>query len=418
MGSKSAVLVFALALATAVTATPAFAQAAAAKPAPASKNLPPLSYVCPMPQDADIIEDKPGKCPRCGMTLEPIRLVSIWTCGSKPGLVAQDKPGRCPVDGTPLEQMTMAVTWSCPGSAKPSLSPGSCPDGSPMKATYQQRPHGNHNPQHGGQFFMAPDNWHHLEGTYPRAGTFRMYLYDDYTKPLARAKARDVHGHVVANGQKVPLALAANGRYLEAKLDGLVLPAQVEANVQFTPDGKANVFDFNFDTFTKEPASAAATTTAAASVGKPATPAAAPSSAAAAPTPAAAAPTGGMTATNPTAGIDAALVPLPIPGTVPEMLQQLRTRTDQIRALIDRGLFADVYVPAFQAKDLVLALEPHQQELTPDKRRIAEPAIAKLVRSAYMLDAFGDLGNKQQISAAFDQFASASKDILTAFPQH
>jgi hypothetical protein len=48
---------------------------------------------------------------------------------------------------------------------------------------------------------------------------------------------------------------------------------------------------------------------------------------------------------------------------------------------------------------------------------VTEPAIARLVRAAYMLDAFGDLGNKQQISAAFDQFAAASKDIVSAFPQ-
>ena len=115
--------------------------------------------------------------------------------------------------------------------------------------------------------------------------------------------------------------------------------------------------------------------------------------------------------------VDAALAQVPVPDTVPEMLQQLKARTEQIRLLIDRGLFADVYVPAFQAKDVALALEAHQNELTAAKREISEPAIAKLVRAAYMLDAFGDLGNKQQISAAFDQFAVASKDILAAFPQ-
>ena len=375
-------------------------------------DLPPLSYVCPMPADADVIDDHPGKCPRCGMTLEPIRLVSVWTCGSKPGLVAQDKPGTCPVDGTPLERMTMSVTWSCQGRATPSLSPGTCPDGSPMKATYQQRPHGNHNPQHGGQFFMAPDNWHHLEGTYPRAGAFRMYLYDDYTKPLPRAKARGVQGHLVVRGQTVPLRLAPNGRYLEATLDAVALPAAIEANVMFTPNGQSNVFDFSFDTYSKEPAAGLPVSTKAASTTGSAAPPPAPTPSAPAPLVPAPAPA----ATTGPAGVDPALVQLPVPVAVPEMLKQLATRTEQIRRLIDQGLFADVYVPAFQAKDVAIALEAHQQELPADTRRLVEPAIAKLVRSSYMLDAFGDLGNKQEISTAFDQFASASKDILAAFP--
>ena len=358
-------------------------------------DLPSLSYVCTMMGDEDVIEDKPGKCPKCGMTLVPIRLVSVWTCSSKPGLAVQEGPGKCPVDGTPLERMTMAVSWVCAGVSTEAMSPGVCRDGTPMKAVYKLRPHGNHNPQHGGQFFMAPDNWHHLEGTYPRAGAFRMYLYDDYTRPLARAKAKEVQGHVIVKGQSYPLTLAPNGRYLEAKLTGVNLPAEVEANVKFAPEGKSSVFDFNFTEFSKDVVATAPVVTKAA----PATPAAMPAAA--------------PTATT----VDAALAQLPVPDTVPEMLQQLKARTDQIRMLIDRGLFADVYVPAFQAKDVALALEAHQGELPPTKRQISEPAIAKLVRAAYMLDAFGDLGNKQQISAAFDQFALASKDILSAFPQ-
>ena len=75
------------------------------------------------------------------------------------------------------------------------------------------------------------------------------------------------------------------------------------------------------------------------------------------------------------------------------------------------------YVPAFQAKDLALALDDHTQDLTPERRRIAEPAIAKLVRSAYLLDAFGDIGNKQQITDAYARFVEAAKDIHSAFPQ-
>jgi hypothetical protein len=114
--------------------------------------------------------------------------------------------------------------------------------------------------------------------------------------------------------------------------------------------------------------------------------------------------------------VDPALVPLPIPDTVPEMLAQLRERTQQIKAIIDRGSFASIYVPAFQAKDLALALDAHKEELPIDRRKVAEPAIAKLVRSAYLLDAFGDIGNKQQIVEAYDMFVDAAKNIQSAFP--
>ena len=98
------------------------------------------------------------------------------------------------------------------------------------------------------------------------------------------------------------------------------------------------------------------------------------------------------------------------------MLTQLRTRTDQIRAFIDRGSFASIYVPAFQAKDLALALDEHQHELPAERRKVAQPAITKLVRSAYLLDAFGDIGNKQQIAEAYSKFVEAANDIQSAFP--
>ena len=29
-------------------------------------------YTCPMPEHADVQQDKPGKCPKCGMTLIPV----------------------------------------------------------------------------------------------------------------------------------------------------------------------------------------------------------------------------------------------------------------------------------------------------------------------------------------------------------
>ena len=48
---------------------------------------------------------------------------------------------------------------------------------------------------------------------------------------------------------------------------------------------------------------------------------------------------------------------------------------------------------------------------------MAVPSIAKLVRSAYLLDAFGDIGNKQQISEAYARFVEAANDIHSVFPQ-
>src|SRR3954469_21297165 len=103
------------------------------KAASAAKDieLPPLSYVCVMTGDEDVIEDHPGKCRKCGMELVPVRLDSVWTCATRPLLVIASKAGKCPVDGTPLVQVTAAVSWSCKDQpALTALEPGKCPDGS------------------------------------------------------------------------------------------------------------------------------------------------------------------------------------------------------------------------------------------------------------------------------------------------
>ena len=197
----------------------------------------------------------------------------------------------------------------------------------------------------------------------------------------------------------------------EAKIGKTMLPASMTARLKFTADGPEYPFDFTFAAYTKDPAGTAAPTAT--------TTSAAPTPAAPAPTPAAPVPAAAVgsapLSVDPSSGVDPALIPLPIPDTVPEILAQLRTRTDQIRALIDRGHFGSIYVPAFQAKDLALALDDHKKELIEERRRIEEPAVAKLVRSAYLLDAFGDIGNKQQIAEAYTMFVEANKDIQSAF---
>ncbi len=51
-------------------------------------------YTCPM--HPEVIQDKPGKCPKCKMNLEKKEIASVvYTCPMHPKVI-QDKPGKCP----------------------------------------------------------------------------------------------------------------------------------------------------------------------------------------------------------------------------------------------------------------------------------------------------------------------------------
>jgi Heavy metal binding domain len=370
-------------------------------------KLPPVSYICPMPGDEDVIEDKAGSCPKCGMELEGTRLDTVYTCLTNTAII-REQPGKCPTDGRPLVPMTMSLSFVCPNApeVKESINPGTCPDGSAKQKKYSPRAHGNHNPQHGGGFFMAPDNWHHLEGAYYATGAFRLYLYDDFTKPLPLQEVRATKARLIMkDGQEVPLM--RNGRFLEAKLGKLPMPLSVQAKVKFTETSPEHQFDFTFEKFSID-APVPATSPTMTNATMPTGPVAAPS-------PSTGATPGPSLLEVAATPADAGLVPLPIPETVPEMLAQLKTRNEQIKAFIDRGAFAAVYVPAFQAKDVALALDAKKTELSPDKQRALSPAVNRLIRSAYLLDAFGDLGNKQQIVEAYARFSGAVQEIDAAF---
>jgi hypothetical protein len=400
----------------------------------------------------DVVEDKPGSCPLCKMALVPVRLESVWSCPIHQAVI-EHAPGQCPIDKRDLVQMTMALTWTCKGRPDiDQMEPGRCPDGSATIAKRTLRPHGNHNPQHGGQFFMAPDTWHHLEGAYPQARVFRLYLYDDFARPLPLDQVKQVQARVVTNEKfdaatrkttdvtSFPLVAAPGTAYLQARVDTATLPAEMTAKVRFKPGGDEYRFDFAFPSTTTDPNTTVAAnpssngargkgTAAPRTVGRPAstTPATPPVRGSLG--------EGGKPVTTPittaakagadlpvipdlSAGaIDPSLIQVPIPETVPEMLAQLTARRDQIGSLIDRGNFAAVFVPAFQARDVALALEERLTTLSSSSRERGAPAIQRLVRAAWMLDAFGDLGNKQQLTDAFTLFSSAVAEVGTVFAQ-
>lgn len=239
-------------------------------PAPDQAGLPPVMWTCQT--RPDILEDKPGPCPveeMPGMKhdMVPVRLTSVWSCPVHT-VVARPGPGKCPIDRVrDLIEVVVAISWTC--SSRPDIdqiNPGTCPDGSPMVVKHTRRPHGDHNPKHGGLYFMAPDKWHHLEGTYPGKGLFRLYLYDDYGKPLppeavglvqARAVTKETFDGATRTTREIsayPLTAVVRNEYLEARIDPSTFPVQVTAKVKFRKEGPEYRFDFVFPDFSNEPA--------------------------------------------------------------------------------------------------------------------------------------------------------------------
>ncbi|HTL02241.1 MAG TPA: heavy metal-binding domain-containing protein [Vicinamibacterales bacterium] len=365
MNTRAVAVIFVLAWSMAVSTAP----------------LPAISWTCPM--HPDIVEDKKGACPVCKMELVPVRLAVIWTCPVH-GVIEQEAPGKCRICGRDLVQSPRALTFTCAGHPEINqIDQGRCADGQPMTAKYTPRPHGDHNPKHGGLFFMAPDNWHHIEGTYPAAGRFRVYVYDDYTRPLSSTAARKIRGRVVTKEvfdasrntsrelASAPLVLARSGAYFEARIESLHPPAQMTAKISFTAGDKDSRFDFTFPAYSKDVSPSAAALAAAPTTDR---------------------------------------LPKADSMTLAALLADLRARDKEAAALVANGPFGGLYVPALRAKDVALAIQAllARQETGPSARRNAlETHVKQLVVAAYQLDNFGDLGNAEKIREAYLSFSTA-----------
>lgn len=335
-----------------------------------------LIWTCPVHREET--STVAGLCAQCGRPLVRARVTVVWSCPlhalSEPG------PGKCRVCGRDLHPVSHEVFFVCPmHSEVRELEPGFCRlCRMALVSSTGPRPHQDHNPKHGGIFFMAPDAWHHLEGTYPEDGVFRVHLYDDFSQPLS---AKAFKGRAVLNESfdpvsretrellAYPLLPSRDGSYLEARVPSAsfpIGPLEIAAKIQFEKDGPFERFDFVFRN------QSASSETAPQTAGE-----------------------------------------LVVPEEPKAVAAAIVEREGRVKSLLARGAFNEIYIPALEAKDLALSLEAHVSS-APDPASLAW-ALKELVRAAWLLDDYGDLGNKEKLLLAYDRFEEASERIASTY---
>ncbi|HSF16013.1 MAG TPA: heavy metal-binding domain-containing protein [Vicinamibacteria bacterium] len=307
-------------------------------------------YLCPVHRDEQATS--PAACPVCQREMVQRILVPSYSCPMHPH-IDEEEAGSCPICKMDLVATTRELQWYCENSPEQVSSlPGACPDGSSMAMRSVPMAHGDHNPKHGGILFMAPDGFHHLEGTLDDDGTFRLYLYDDFTRPIDAAPFE-------ARIETRKLSPASGGDFLTASLPPPEsYPAEVVVNARLPGAHEDEArFDFVFQ-----------------------------------------------------GDVDAVRLALPefrIPETADGIFQEIMDRDKRVKELIRRGNWPDLYIPALEAKELVLALNEKEPE------RVGFPA-KKLVRAAWLLDTYGDLGNRIEVESAYRLFEEAIQELEAA----
>ena len=251
--------------------------------------------------------------------------------------------------------------------------------------------HMDHTPRQGGRVFMAPDSFHHIEGAYPEPGVFRLYATDNYRAPVdvtfwmgrvVLEEEYDAESDEFVEVRAAVLLPSPDGAYLEAEVGDLAFPADVIAKIQVAEDFPEDRFDFIFPEFS--------------STGSD------------------------LVDTSPAAVVPETL-PLAerirprIPELASDIVQGISDRNDEIADLVATGGFTEIFIPALQSKELALALHDRAEDLQPQDRNMVRIAVRSLVRSAWLLDWYGDLGNKQQVSEAHDIFDEAVNQIAEIY---
>lgn len=249
--------------------------------------------------------------------------------------------------------------------------------------------HMDHTPLHGGwQFFMVDNMYHHLEGTMPEPGHFKLYFYDDFKQPL---DPRNFAGEVVIESEnkesgelvveKFPLIYEnAGDEHLTARLPRR-FPIEFFANVEIA--GVPKRFDFVFEEPTVEPS-----------------------------------PLDIMVASQPrTPGAPHPHI-LPrqvVPTTIEGILAAIDERAGLLARMINAKDWYNLYIPSFQTKELVAALETHEQVLNSRERVTFRQAIREVNQAANNIDNAGDTNDMPRLKEAHQSFLGGIQKVKSVF---
>jgi hypothetical protein len=188
---------------------------------------------------------------RPGSTVVLAILLTCWALASTACGRQQQKSGEPQV----------AVT-SAP-AAEPAALPAQAAHDHPQAPEATHKPshaHQDHDAKHGGAFFMALDEQHHLEGILVSPGTFRVFLYDDHSRPVSASEVGKAVAKVTWGAQdNAPVTVmkpSADGSVLESIAPTTVnFPLELTLVIRF-PGAPANsqpeLFTFPFAKFTDQ----------------------------------------------------------------------------------------------------------------------------------------------------------------------